>query len=336
MKSLGQSLGTKRSLTFTSAVLWALVAASVPAHADHEAGHDEVARGGIQALEQRIWDLESRIQALNPSVRAVDCSGESLQDALDSAVPGDRINVTGTCSEQVTVRVGNLTLDGQGSAIIDGSGLGSGPLVQIRAIDVRFRNFTIQNSPNDGIRVHRGGSAIIEGNTVDNSGRFGILVNNSSQARIGPRGSEHPAAGTGAGNLVENSISDGIHVRSNANAGIFHNKIINNGRHGINFGNGSSGDVDANEISGNVNGIQLFDNPAVALSTHPNHHDTNPGLGSIENNKIEENAVGVRCLRGGALRGNLQNFGTGNPGGGDHTDDHDISGSCPNQGSLGF
>ena len=65
------------------------IALSGPVLADHEVGHDEVARGGILANEQRIWDLEQALQLLPgaPGVRSVDCaSGELIQDAVDDAV----------------------------------------------------------------------------------------------------------------------------------------------------------------------------------------------------------------------------------------------------------
>lgn len=48
---------------FLVAVLWSL---TFTAYADHEPGHDEVARGGIKALDDRVWDLEQRAPVPGP------------------------------------------------------------------------------------------------------------------------------------------------------------------------------------------------------------------------------------------------------------------------------
>ena len=53
----------------------------------------------------------------------VDCTrGETLSKAVERAKPGDTIQVTGTCKETVVITTDRLTLDGQGSAILDGGG----------------------------------------------------------------------------------------------------------------------------------------------------------------------------------------------------------------------
>ncbi|MDX1485325.1 MAG: right-handed parallel beta-helix repeat-containing protein [Alphaproteobacteria bacterium] len=316
---------SRNVFVFSTAFCLAFSLSIGASYADHEAGHDEVARGGIKALEQRVWDLENGITTPlpQPSVKAVDCGSESLQDALDQAVEGDTLNVTGTCNEQIVIRQDRVTLDGQGSAIIDGTGLGgAGTLVRVRAMLVRFQNFTVKDSPRHGIQVHRSGSAIIEGNTIQDSSGDGIILSNSAYAQIGPGSGDHPAAGTGRGNLIQVNGRHGINVRGAAHASIFHNKIANNGIDGIHGEVGGVADIDGNEITGNSRGIRLRTNAVAKLSDHPNHYDTNPGLGSIENNKIQDNGVGLHCRLGGALNGNLQNFGTGN------TADTDFTGSC--------
>jgi hypothetical protein len=105
----------------------------------------------------------------------VDCSrGRTLGQALRSAQEGDIIVVTGTCSEKVTITVDRLTLDGQGSAIIDGNATACAleseaveGLVEIDAAQgVVFTGFTVQNSPVDGIFLRNGAAAIIRDTTV--------------------------------------------------------------------------------------------------------------------------------------------------------------------------
>src|SRR5215831_9049765 len=87
----------------------------------------------------------------------VDCNkGQTIGQALTKADPGDTIRVTGTCHEQVTITTDRLTLDGQGTAILDGGGGASGDdLSGLLTIDgareVVVTGFTIQNGPGNGI-----------------------------------------------------------------------------------------------------------------------------------------------------------------------------------------
>lgn len=58
------------------------------------------------------------------ATHTVDCSaGGSLQTTIDQAQPGDTIEISGTCEEAVVVNKDDITLDGGGSAVIDGAGL---------------------------------------------------------------------------------------------------------------------------------------------------------------------------------------------------------------------
>ena len=251
-------------------------------------------------------------------VVTVDCdNGGNIQGALDEAKDGDTINVSGTCNERATIILDNLTIDGGGTAIIDGTGIDApGSLLQVRALNVSILNLTVQNSPRSGINVGRGGSAIIQGVTSTGNGTHGISVTRAAYALIGPGGFDHPVAGTGTGNQLFGNTRHGISVVGSASADIFHNLITSNVR-GINISNSGSAFIDGNVITGNSEGgIQFFSNGAVTLSSSRNHHDT--GLGNArpvvdpENNLIEGNDVGLRCRRGGAAQGNEQNFGTGN------------------------
>ncbi|MGH8055979.1 MAG: hypothetical protein ACREOH_01890 [Candidatus Entotheonellia bacterium] len=53
----------------------------------------------------------------------VNCgTGGALGPVLKKAKPGDTIRVTGTCDETVTITTDRLTLDGQGTTVIDGGG----------------------------------------------------------------------------------------------------------------------------------------------------------------------------------------------------------------------
>lgn len=266
-----------------------------------------------------------------PDFKNVDCPSESLQHAVDVAKPGWTINVTGTCEEKIVVSTDNVTIDGGGTAIIDGSGLGPGPLVSVQANNVSILNLTIQGSVGSGIAVERSGSAVIQGCTViDNAP--GILVETGSYAQIGAGSGSHPADGSAPGNLIQDNSIYGIAVRGSANASILHNLLKNN-RRGINVTNAGSANIDGNTIvnnrrSGSGRGISLLTNGSVRLSA-----DDSDGHANL----IEENDIGIRCRLGGAAEGTVsQNFGSGNPGSTDHSKDADITGSCSISSSLGL
>ena len=112
-----------------------------------------------------------------------DCSrGQPLGQALRSARAGDTIVVTGTCSEKVTITVDRLTLDGQGTAIIDGHATACHleseaveGLVEIDAAQgVVLTGLTVQNSPVDGIFLRNSAAAIIRDTTVQHNCDDGI------------------------------------------------------------------------------------------------------------------------------------------------------------------
>ena len=151
---------------------------------------------------------------------------------------------------------------------------------------------------------------------INNNGRDGVRVNRTSYGRV-------------VGNDISDNDGDGVRVQRGSNAEIADNDTISsNTKSGISLSTGGSADIDENTIENNTErGISLSTNASVRLSDDPNQGGANI---------IQENDIGIRCRLGGALTGDPQDFGTGNPGGGDHTDDTDISGSCPTATSLGF
>ena len=76
-------------------------------------------------------------------------------EALKKAKPGDTLQVTGTCHERVTITTDRLTLDGDGSAVLDGGGGGPTEFEGVVTIDgvqgVTLMGFTVQNGPGVGI-----------------------------------------------------------------------------------------------------------------------------------------------------------------------------------------
>lgn len=280
----------------------------------------------------------------NARTVSLDCAalpgGLTLQDVMDLAMPGDTLNLTGTCNERITITTDNVTIDGGGVAVIDGTGLvdNSRALVRVHGSNVRLIGLAVQNSPEMGIQVRRSGSAVIRGSMIRNNALHGVGVSHSSYAKLGANASNHdlPGIAGSQGNIIENNGGHGVKILGSSSAHLFHNIIRNNGtvgvpRHGVLITTGSSARIDGNEITGNTNhGIHVTLNSAVNLSDHQNHG---------EPNLIETNAVGLRCKLGGALEGNPQDFGAGNPGTGGtpHADDTQFdAASCVKGSNLGF
>lgn len=121
----------------------------------------------------------------------VDCNvpGQSLSQALEMANPGDTIQISGTCQETVTITTNDLTLDGQGSAIIDGGGVNQpgvfieGTITINGAQRVTIRGLTVQNG-SDGILAIRGAAVTLADLVVQNNADDGIQIMLNSTADV--------------------------------------------------------------------------------------------------------------------------------------------------------
>ncbi|ETW93187.1 MAG: hypothetical protein ETSY1_40305 [Candidatus Entotheonella factor] len=160
----------------------------------------------------------------------VDCNDptQTLNGALQAALPGDTIQVTGTCQEMVTITTDNLTIDGQGSTIIDGGGgfpiqpTLVGVITIEGASNVHLTGLTVQNGP-DGILMVRGASARLTDVTSRDNADEGLQVIDGATATFG-------------GTIVsQDNGDDGI--------GVFHTSslTINSGSSVSSLNNGDDG-----------------------------------------------------------------------------------------------
>ena len=223
----------------------------------------------------------------------VNCSSQTIENALFSAVDGDRIEVSGTCTETaVKIDKNRITLDGGGSATIEHSGSSPRNLIQITGLNVRIENFASITGSRVGISVGLGGSARITNNTVNNSGSHGILVADNGAASID-------------GNTIDGNGFHGIRIARNGAAQIFDNTITNNAGLGIHIADSSSGEIRTNTITGNSSdGILVSSSSAIRLSGGPPPNGPN----ILENN----GGFGISCFRNASLEvSTAQVFGTG-------------------------
>ena len=128
-------------------------------------------------------------QAAAQTVIGVDCdAGQTLSDALLTAIPGDTLLISGTCMERVVVTTDRLTLDGQGSALIDGGGAApenvtEGVVTIKGAQGVILTGITVQNGP-DGIIGTQGAAFEVRHSISQDNADEGLQVDESSTARM--------------------------------------------------------------------------------------------------------------------------------------------------------
>ena len=98
------------------------------------------------------------------------------------------MKVTGTCHERVTITTDRLTLDGGGSAVLDGGGGSPAEFEGVVTIDgahgVTLTGFTIQNGPGEGILGQRGAAFTVLDTTVQDNAGIGIAVGGGSTAEL--------------------------------------------------------------------------------------------------------------------------------------------------------
>jgi hypothetical protein len=121
----------------------------------------------------------------------VNCSaGQSINQALKHAKPRERILVQGMCHERVVI-TRPVTLDGGGSAFIDGGGVAPGQavsaefdgLVVIRGVtNVSLVGLTVQNATTNGILVAHGAAVVLRDINTRNNAFTGIVVMDNSTA----------------------------------------------------------------------------------------------------------------------------------------------------------
>jgi len=247
--------------------------------------------------KSRIWrgSAFTLLLLLLPAVgetATVNCDDRhSISQVINKLKPGDTLVVTGICNENLEISedVLNVTLDGQGTATIDGSDA-SKNTITVRGRGIRIRRFTISGGDR-GVAIQDTGAAVIEDNVIKNTATIGVHVGRNSAARL-------------LRNTITNNGSFGINVRLGSGADIFDNAITGNNR-GIDVDSGGSADISGNHIFGNhQDGIHLRNNSHIRFSSDPNNTRTN---------LIEQNGgFGVSCIRGGTISGNPVDFGTGN------------------------
>jgi hypothetical protein len=138
---------------------------------------------------QRSSNAMSGEKPEKDNITVVNCNrGEKITKALAKSEPGDTIFVNGTCFERLIIKTDRITLDGQGTAILDGGG---GPRVEFDGVvtidgarGVTIQGLTVQNGPGEGILARRGATFILRNTTVQDNGFTGVVVTEGSTAEL--------------------------------------------------------------------------------------------------------------------------------------------------------
>ena len=254
--------------------------------------------------------------------RTLDCSTGTIQNFLPRLRPGDTLFVSGICDENVSIsgRYSSITLDGQGSATINGTDSNSNT-VNISGRRITIKGFTITGGSR-GVLVNRGAEATIDGNTIQATGGEGIELFNGASARI-------------LNNVIQNNPSHGILVTgtSVADIGITSggqtvadtNTIQNNGNNGIIVNRGSSARIKGNIISNNTSaGIRVADNSTADTASNTIDGNNDAGINVQRNSvvrlgrdggttlqdapnstTVNNTGYGIRCRLSGVVDGQL-------------------------------
>jgi len=283
--------------------------------------------GGITDLkvgpDGRLYVLSyglGRIFAISRRL-TVNCPGHSLQAAIDNAIAGDIIAVSGTCNQNILIanEKQRITIDGGGTATISAPSSvspalnvrGKGVLIQgltiaggshgvhvNRGSNAVINNNVIQNSNGNGVLVDELAVAVLTNNTIQNHPGTGVFVSEASTARIGFNADGDTVASP---NMIQNNAV-GVVISNGSSARIVGNTIQNSSGDGVQVLRDAHADIAGNAINGNGgDGVQVAENSVVQLG-----EDGGAGIFASANMTASTNeGFGIRCTVGSTADGRL-------------------------------
>lgn len=225
---------------------------------------------------------------------SVDCdAGGGINRALNNLTPGDVVLIHGTCSENVVIEseVQRITIDGQGTAAVKPPDARQ-PAIQVIGREITIRGLTTSGGFS-GIAINRGGTAVIDHNTIENASEMGLEVSQNSFGRI-------------INNTIRHSGADGILVLGSASAhiGVLRtddrvpspNQILENGGNGIRVLRASTARVIGNAIADNRRSglsVQQASHADVAGNTFNANHEHAIRVGGNSVVNLADSAMGL-------------------------------------------
>jgi hypothetical protein len=179
--------------------------------------------------------------------------GISLQAAIDLSLPGETLELSGTCSGPVVITAKNLALVSHGGAVIDGGGKDAvtvnGPA------RLKLNGITIRHGSN-GVTASAGAQLTIANATIENNSLNGIFLAGGSSATL-------------SGTKTNENGNNGLDAEASSSViltGPYQSK--GNGVFGININASSSLTFTQTQVvvSGNTLGIQIGTSASAFIS----------------------------------------------------------------------
>jgi serine/threonine protein kinase/nitrous oxidase accessory protein NosD len=253
-------------------------------------------------------------EAANPKVLNVPRDFVAIQQALDSAKPGDTVIVApGTYTEALKMNKENVWLQGvDRDRVVIRWDASRAPSLTVKSCRAgRVTGLTFAQTGPEKAQLHFSAIFVVSSDveiqncTVSQSRAAGILIRGSSGEGKGP---------TVRGCTVDGCAGDGILVAGpDARAVINDNHCRKNTGCGIHFGQGASGTAEGNTCEENSTGILLEDRTTTAeLRRNECRQNTEDGIGfdqgasgSAEGNTCEDNTNSGILVAGQGAEPNL-------------------------------
>jgi len=123
-----------------------------------------------------LWPGASMGEA-DSGTHTLTCGPErTIGQAIKTLKAGDTLLVNGTCNENLVIgeEFHGITLDGQGRAAINGDS--NANAISVTGNGITIRGFVITGGAPQAIAITDGGTAVIDGNTIQFAARNGITV----------------------------------------------------------------------------------------------------------------------------------------------------------------
>ena len=244
----------------------------------------------LEAVEERAL-----LAALSVDIGDAGCNVAGpvyceIQEAVNAAAPGDKIEVASGTYQPVDISVNGITIkeaNGNSNPVIDASGENTG--VQLTASDVTIKGLHVQDATLYGFRLDSGGNTLtgntasgngygfalsaggsgntLTGNTASGNGFDGFLLFSSSGNTLtgniaSGNGNGFVLVGGSGNTLTGNTASgngfDGFVLFATSGNTLTGNTASGNLRDGFRLESSSSNTLTGNTASGNDNGFVLF------------------------------------------------------------------------------
>ena len=170
-------------------------------------------------LNRIVEQIRRNTSALDGGVggarHTVDCdAGETIANAMSQAHPGSTIEISGTCEEAVVVTQDGVTLDGGGTAVIDGAGIDRWAIDVTGRQKITIKGLTVQNGHAAGILITETSGVWMQDVTVRNTRRHTAYDGDGPGIFVG-----HASSVVLTGTIVaDDNAGNGITVWQSGNA----------------------------------------------------------------------------------------------------------------------